>query len=936
MEEEGDIYRDLDTLFEECDNVSNIFYQSIASDSEQNSTAIDLKQSQNGKLTKVENLAVLAQSNDKCGKSCKEGSAALQTTTEKNTPTGNRNISSRNSVCQHLNPNAERNNEISKKRSWKLPSPSSGPVESSPVSMYTSREEGELTPSVIEDESDSVNADVSVNSVVMIRKEYPTSFIDTSKEEGECTATDLEDDLDATVIDVKTQKESPQKKLNFVPVAKRVHMDVNDVKNHKQKELGKRHTFMTHIFNSRKRSLDEGNENTPKRHKIFDTESQLSPILCASDEKCRKFDSAETPQIESKFTFTDTGVCSSTPVAKTPGKSDAGPDVKSSKSKFNKKLKLKIENDDVKSEDGSDFSCFSDIGNLEEDREKTFDELIDDITHLIEDSADSSDELYSEAMDGEESKQCFSKINVEDLITDSELESKTVNHSVIVVSSFEESGLKTKSKSSDQTVVENSAADDTLKENDKTLIELDVDVNKNLHENLKRKITDRQVDSADNRYNDERVMNLNDSSKKKSGRFQAEVTLIRIEDGQDSQRIQDEEDVFENDGADVLNLDDYDDEEGYIDAKDLEKSHLRKDINLNLQAEEKTEIVKPQTETVSLLKAENDENKVDVVMPMKPSSLDKQTSENSTCINKATGEHQKKEGDRNFLKFAPYDDKVYRKEVECEFEYKVCQIWGTSHPPNPDVNLTVATTYRNQCNVTDLKTHVGFLEGEKVVCTHLYEDEILSKFENYGQTDGQSKLCCMSVETVLEKLYHQTNIIEDMHKTNLMMIQQDTQWKLNQMHSRFLQEENDLKERQQAEFDNFRFSSLGMYNPRQMAFNLSQLRQEHSMQMRQMKARQRQRYTTFSQQRREILDVAKTEYKQQIQPIEDLISQLQNPEHLSSSPSQKYGPPIVVSLRKGPCKASNWKHSTVTVCLSAAIAQAVSLEDDLYDHYYSY
>lgn len=134
----------------------------------------------------------------------------------------------------------------------------------------------------------------------------------------------------------------------------------------------------------------------------------------------------------------------------------------------------------------------------------------------------------------------------------------------------------------------------------------------------------------------------------------------------------------------------------------------------------------------------------------------------------------------------------------------------------------------------------------------------------------------------------------------------------------------------------FKCITRNQYNIMTLQNNLMQLRQEHIFQEGQLRRHQHDEYQSLRYQGMSILNKEVERHSLQCQPIDQLIAQLEKPESHAMTSPQKYGPPIVVSLRKGPCRASGGKHSTVAVCLSAGIAQAVSLEDDLYDHYYSY
>lgn len=70
--------------------------------------------------------------------------------------------------------------------------------------------------------------------------------------------------------------------------------------------------------------------------------------------------------------------------------------------------------------------------------------------------------------------------------------------------------------------------------------------------------------------------------------------------------------------------------------------------------------------------------------------------------------------------------------------------------------------------------------------------------------------------------------------------------------------------------------------------------------------------------------------------LDEQISQIEDTGNINGTSDSQYGPPVLVKLRKAPSKATLGKHSMVTVCLSARIAQAITLEDHVFDHFYTY
>lgn len=118
--------------------------------------------------------------------------------------------------------------------------------------------------------------------------------------------------------------------------------------------------------------------------------------------------------------------------------------------------------------------------------------------------------------------------------------------------------------------------------------------------------------------------------------------------------------------------------------------------------------------------------------------------------------------------------------------------------------------------------------------------------------------------------------------------------------------------------------------------SIVQLNLEHRRQREHMKAHHRSAYQSLCETWNNRLKECVDEFKCRRDALDEQITQIQDTDNLDLEAIGQYGPPVMVKLRKAPCKATGGKHSVITMCLSAGIAQAISLEDDIYDHFYTY
>ncbi|WAR07827.1 hypothetical protein MAR_017785 [Mya arenaria] len=176
-----------------------------------------------------------------------------------------------------------------------------------------------------------------------------------------------------------------------------------------------------------------------------------------------------------------------------------------------------------------------------------------------------------------------------------------------------------------------------------------------------------------------------------------------------------------------------------------------------------------------------------------------------------------------------------------------------------------------------------------------------------GLLEGE-RLCCLDLAEFEQPDHHMTTVAEV----------------LSRLH------------RQRDVQDCMRYNALRDLRA-QMKQDLDNMIHQHSLEFKNLKQRQEHQWKTARGRAAHMLAAKRTEgYRRQSELLQEQIQMMEEAEGVPSVSPQKYGPPVMVTLRKGPCRASGGLPTTANVCLSARIAQAVSLEDDIYDHFYSY
>lgn len=125
-------------------------------------------------------------------------------------------------------------------------------------------------------------------------------------------------------------------------------------------------------------------------------------------------------------------------------------------------------------------------------------------------------------------------------------------------------------------------------------------------------------------------------------------------------------------------------------------------------------------------------------------------------------------------------------------------------------------------------------------------------------------------------------------------------------------------------------------NSRQTQKDLRQMHQKHRKEMACLNQVHQNKFLSLCAQGKETLNRLVADYDKKVHLLDEIIEQLSNVQCHSAGLLFEYGPPVFVNLSKRPCRDTNWELSTVRTHVPAGIAQAVTLEENLYDHYYSY
>lgn len=618
----------------------------------------------------------------------------------------------------------------------------------------SSREKGECTVTFVEVEHSPVLVKKLDRKKLFAKKENSySSFIDSSREEGECSTTSFETEDTGTTI----KEVSPKTIITIKEASSKM---IQASSNGDKENNSLLHKTNKGQNRKRKRPIFEENEITPKRLHHFD--EVLSPITgyASSFEINNKL---ETPLIEGKVSFQGKDICSSTPITTKekygfPYTRNNGTPVAKSRDVCKQDVHSKKITAGAISDSDSEFEG---VSCTREDGEKTVDELIAEITQICQ-GGDILAEEENTVIEG--TGKTFSNIEIDDIISE----------------------LKTRSSC----------------EIDLTITDNDREVQSEGVEELDS--TPMTVSSCSSNVNNS--LSVHSFNESRGGRFKAEVTVSRVEVEEENVTItkvvdMDLSEVTEDKllySRDILNLNDYEDE-GFIDEKDL--AHITKDINETYQGEKNNVTI---VEVVVTFKdhttaKESDDagqagtNQIDSLFVVQ--GLKKQKEERTDTKLTRTEENNINENVVKGLDFAAFDTSIYRKRENTAIERDICRRWGTHGSTDPDLNLTVSTTKRGKLAMAGEIPSAGFLEGDRVVCTNLYEEEIISKFSNNGKTDGQSDLCFMKLENLLAKLHYQKNVLENMKKQSISNLRNKLECETNGMERRHCDEMNALKYR---------------------------------------------------------------------------------------------------------------------------------------------
>lgn len=499
-------------------------------------------------------------------------------------------------------------------------------------------------------------------------------------------------------------------------------------------------------------------EITPKQKKtLFNPQYSsnkrvLSPIKDVKEKNNNIFnptDSEKTPIILSKFgcfdPISDTVQSCSTPVNIIQSEKDK---LKAKKSIF-RFDRIKTDNE-ASDSDGSVISKGSNFDDV--------DELISEITAICEEGLN-RDNDYSVVEDDFDKENQISKIDVKELI--SEIESEF------------ESTLKAEKENSESILREESESKHLVLQTD---TESEMPENKDIANTSRDKEQLNTTSSPD----------LSESQKK-SGRFKNVTAVVSTVD------IVVDEDYVEDEN-DVLGLDDLDDDDGYIDEEAL--ATLSKTV-LAESTESKMDktMTDKDSKKVDVKDAENKENNNSVKLFIDVVDA-KSTAKEIVAVNisepkkkeaKPTPSYSKKsfQPDLSDLKLMKYFDTAACRLEDNSTEMKAArQRWKSHGVPNPDINLTVATTFRKHFMSLGKMSPIGELEGEKICCTDL----------QFGLQEYNG-VQFSSLEMTVERLHHQRTVLENMHYEAVYRLRTQMTEDIDLMKERHGREINHLRHR---------------------------------------------------------------------------------------------------------------------------------------------
>ncbi|KAL4233532.1 hypothetical protein ACF0H5_008213 [Mactra antiquata] len=282
-----------------------------------------------------------------------------------------------------------------------------------------------------------------------------------------------------------------------------------------------------------------------------------------------------------------------------------------------------------------------------------------------------------------------------------------------------------------------------------------------------------------------------------------------------------------------------------------------------------------------------------------------------------------------------YDSDQFRQSVSSYAEVESCRRWGTTYKGAPvaDVNLTVATTYHNNRLFAGESPKVGFLEGDRIVGTYLYEDDISCKLNELSCPISDDRY--MAKNFIMNRLRSQKLLLLGLRNKTLEQLKLEIESEKMAMKENHVMEYDNLKQRHGFEIDRMMGKLRRSTNYGKIQKTMRQTYSRQDAERHNLRNKHTNKFHSLCEKGRKCLDKLVSEYDQQSKSIDDIIKQM-HCYYNQLDESSPFGPLVYVRLKKGACIETKRKPSFVDVSLPAAVAQAVLLEDDLYDFHYRY
>lgn len=255
---------------------------------------------------------------------------------------------------------------------------------------------------------------------------------------------------------------------------------------------------------------------------------------------------------------------------------------------------------------------------------------------------------------------------------------------------------------------------------------------------------------------------------------------------------------------------------------------------------------------------------------------------------------------------------------ENELTRSVMKKWKTDGIHNPDRNLTHATSFRRKTN-----GEMGMLEGFHFTTLHVENNE--------DGPDRKNDTKTRSLADTIQKLKMEQNELERLHYCRLRdmkfmlksRIEEQDMCDRNRLRHLRIQQEMEVRS-VHYQYANSVFKQT----------QLMQLKMDHLAQIDHIQCIAMREEQSIKDKYLNSVTTERTRFEEQFNQMTSLIQQLS--QCVFEDKEEHFGPQVMVSLVKAPCRANNESKTHVSVCLPLEIANAILKEDELYDNFYEY